>query len=59
MARRDVRTGSSYLSQNALTVHFGTGTVEKVERLVVRWPGGRVLELRNLPVRRRLRILER
>ncbi len=56
VARREVRAGSSYLSQNALTVHFGTGTVDRIERLVVRWPQGRVLELRDLPVRRRLRI---
>jgi hypothetical protein len=55
-ALREVRTGSSYLSQNALAVHFGTGERVKVERLVVRWPDGRVRELRELPSRRRLRI---
>lgn len=52
---REARTGSSYLSQNALTVHFGA--VEP-ERLVVRWPSGKVREIRRLPVRRRLWIVE-
>jgi len=57
-ARREVRTGSSYLSQNALAVHFGTGGRAVLDRLVVRWPDGRVRELRDLPARRRLRIRE-
>ena len=36
---RDVKTGSSYTSQNALTVHFGVGKAGKVDRLTVRRPG--------------------
>jgi hypothetical protein len=36
---RDVKTASSYLSQNALAVHFGLGKSEKVDRLTVRRPG--------------------
>jgi hypothetical protein len=39
---RDVRAGSSYLSQNDLRAHFGLGTVTTVDRLEVRWPSGRV-----------------
>jgi len=36
---RDVKTASSYLSQNALAVHFGLGKAEKADRLTVRRPG--------------------
>jgi hypothetical protein len=36
---RDVKTASSYLSQNALAVHFGLGRDEKADRLTVRRPG--------------------
>jgi hypothetical protein len=36
---RDVKTGSSYASQNALSAHFGLGKAEKVDRLTVRRPG--------------------
>jgi len=36
---RDVKTASSYASQNALTAHFGMGKAEKIDRLTVRRPG--------------------
>jgi hypothetical protein len=50
---RDVKTASSYLAQNALSVHFGLGASGKVDRLTVRRPG-RVEVFRNLPANRRL-----
>ena len=36
---REVRSASSYLSQNALTVHAGLGAVEEVS-VIVQWPAG-------------------
>jgi hypothetical protein len=39
---RDVKAGSSYLSQNDLRVHFGLGNAPKADRLEVRWPSGAV-----------------
>jgi hypothetical protein len=54
---REVRTGTSYLSQNAMSLHFGLGAAERVERLDVRWPDGRVQSIRDLPPGRRLRIV--
>ncbi|MFW6175695.1 MAG: CRTAC1 family protein, partial [Acidobacteriota bacterium] len=53
---REVRTASSYLSQNALTVHFGLGDAEVVENLRVRWPDGAVQVVRGLPADRRVRV---
>ncbi len=50
---RDVKTASSYLSQNALTVHFGLGKAETIDRLTIRRPG-RVDVFRNLPANKRL-----
>ena len=38
---QEVRGGGSYYSQNDLRVHFGLGTVAKVDRVDVRWPSGR------------------
>ncbi|NBO64918.1 MAG: hypothetical protein EBU88_08760, partial [Acidobacteria bacterium] len=32
---------SSYLSQNDLRVHFGLGSVKRIDRLRVAWPSGR------------------
>ena len=54
VARREVRTGSSYLSQNEMRVHFGTGTLGGAVRLSVRWPDGRRWEIVDLPAGRRL-----
>jgi len=38
---RDVKAGSSYLSQSDLRAHFGLGSTSRVDRLEVTWPGGR------------------
>jgi hypothetical protein len=53
---REVRTGSSYLSQNALAAHFGVGKSERIDRLTVRRPGTprTVQVFVNLPANRRL-----
>ena len=36
----EVRTGSSYASQNSLTQHFGLGDADRVDALEVSWPSG-------------------
>jgi hypothetical protein len=43
---REVKSGSSYLGQNDLRVHFGLGDARRVERVDVRWPGGNVETIR-------------
>ncbi|WP_435018281.1 CRTAC1 family protein [Tundrisphaera sp. TA3] len=37
---RELRSGSSYQSQNALELHFGLGRDTRAGRLQVTWPGG-------------------
>ena len=39
---RDIKAGSSYLSQNDLRAHFGLGAATRVDRVEVVWPGGAV-----------------
>ena len=36
----EVRSGSSYLSQNDIRVHFGLGERTLIDRIEIRWPGG-------------------
>jgi hypothetical protein len=36
----EVRSGSSYISQNDLRVHFGLGSASKIDSVEVRWPSG-------------------
>ena len=55
---REVKAGSSYLSQNDLRVHFGVGQASRIDRLEVHWPGGGVDVSENLPVNRTLIIRE-
>jgi hypothetical protein len=54
---REVRTASSYLSQNALTAHFGLGAAPRAGRLTVRWPDGKLQLFEDLPAGRRLAVV--
>jgi hypothetical protein len=56
--RRWVRSGSSYLSESMRRLHFGLGHANRVERLVVRFPDGRVWERRDLPANQKLLVEE-
>jgi hypothetical protein len=38
---RDIKAGSSYLSQNDPRAHFGLGAATRADRIEVRWPSGR------------------
>ncbi|MHC4304815.1 MAG: CRTAC1 family protein, partial [Planctomycetota bacterium] len=37
---REVRSGSTYVSQNALDLHFGLGAAAEIGSIEVAWPGG-------------------
>jgi hypothetical protein len=58
LERRDVRSGSGYLSQNELKLHFGLGERTTVDRLEVLWPGGRLQVLEKIPANQTLRVTE-
>ncbi len=45
---RQVKSGSSYLSQSELPVTFGVGRRDRVERMVVTWPSGRSEDFANV-----------
>ncbi|MBZ5681155.1 MAG: CRTAC1 family protein [Acidobacteriia bacterium] len=45
---RTVKGGSSYLSQSELPLTFGLEKRDRIERLVLEWPSGRVEEYKNL-----------
>jgi len=36
----ELRSGTSYLSQNELVLHFGLGSAAKAEKVEIRWPSG-------------------
>ncbi len=37
---REIHSGQSYGICNSLTAHFGTGSYERIDSLIVRWPSG-------------------
>jgi hypothetical protein len=46
----EVRSGSSYDSNNDMRVHFGLGRIERVEWVEVRWPSGLTERFSNVRV---------
>ena len=44
----EVRSGSSFLSQSDLRLHFGLGSATQVDRIRVFWPSGLVEEVENI-----------
>ena len=46
---RDIKAGTSYLSQNDLRAHFGLGGATAVERIEVLWPSGRTESVADVP----------
>ncbi len=54
---QEIRTSSSYLSQNDLTLHFGLGDAAVIDEVTVWRAGRRTVKVRNLPAGRRLRLV--
>jgi hypothetical protein len=50
VSMKEVKAGSSYLSQNDLRLHFGLGAEKSLATVEVRWPNGDVETLQNLAV---------
>ena len=44
----EVRSGSGYLSQNDLRLHFGIGAHKRIDLIEVRWPSGIVDTIRDV-----------
>jgi hypothetical protein len=56
--RQQVMPTKSYLSQSELPLTFGLKSLDPVEKVIVRWPSGRVQQIRDVPVNRLLEIEE-
>jgi len=55
---KEVKSGSSYLSQSDKRVHFGLGKHSKVDLIQIRWPSGLVERIKNVKVDQILTITE-
>ncbi|NNF00561.1 MAG: CRTAC1 family protein [Pyrinomonadaceae bacterium] len=54
----EIRSGSSYLSQNDLRVHFGLGEATKVDEIEIRWNSGKTEQIRDVEPNKFYAILE-
>ncbi len=55
---RTLRAGEGYLAQSSKWVHFGLGDSTRVEKLIVRWPGGEAEEFSGLEPDRRYHVIQ-
>ena len=46
----EVRSGSSYISNSDMRVHFGLGAATKIDSIQVRWPNGKFEDFDGLPI---------
>ena len=59
MVQQDqVRSGSSYLSSSDRRLHFGLGKATRVDSIVIRWPSGKVDQVKNEAADQELAIQE-
>ena len=54
----EVHSGQGYQSHYGMRLHFGLGKRDRIDRIEVRWPGGGVDVIENVPVDRLLTITE-
>lgn len=46
----EIRSGTSYLSQNDLRIHFGLGKATKIDSIEIRWNSGKVETIKDVAV---------
>ena len=55
---REISSTAGFISGQSLMAHFGLGTADRCEELVVHWPRGAVTRLHDVPVNQRLVLVE-
>lgn len=55
---RDVRSGEGFQFMSTLNVHFGLGSATQIDRVIIKWPSGKVDTILNPAVNQYLNIVE-
>ena len=55
---RQLTAGDGYLASNEHILIFGLGDRERVDRLTVRWPDGKIEQFRDLPAGQQIKIVQ-
>lgn len=46
----EIRSGTSYLSQNDLRIHFGLGKATKIDSIEIRWNSGKIETIKDVAI---------
>ena len=55
---KTLRAGEGYLAQSSRWLHFGLGSTEGIEKVVVRWPDGRIEQFTGIISDRLYRLIQ-
>ena len=55
---REVRAGESYGIMNSMTQHFGLGTAEIIDSMIIRWPSGQIDQYEDVAIDQFVTIVE-
>lgn len=55
---RDVQSGVGFRNMNTLNTHFGIGQATEIEKIVIKWPSGKVDTINNVTPNTTLFVLE-
>ncbi len=55
---RELRAGDGYMAQSSKWMHFGLGTADRIDKIVVRWPGAETQTLDGPEVDRRYKLTQ-
>ena len=58
MQIQEVTPTRGYFSSSTPVLHFGLGNTDKVDKLIVKWPDGRTIEMQNVDANRRLSLAQ-
>ncbi len=56
--KKSVRAGEGYLAQSSHRLHFGLGSLDKIDLVSVDWPGGEHEEFKGLEIDRAYRLVQ-
>ena len=55
---KTLRAGEGFLAQSSKWLHFGLGSAQTIEKVIVRWPGGEVEQFADVEIDRRYRLIQ-
>ena len=58
MQIRDIQSGTGFRHMHTMNAHFGLGTVNQVDSVIVRWPSGMVDVMRDVDINGSLLVVE-